>query len=318
MNKPIFLVIGDSFLVKEKVHSILQPLMSKDKDLLSKEVFYLSECPMEKILEQARTLPFLVEKQVFIINQVEKIKKEEADSFLNYLEKPNPHTFLILCGEKMDKRGLLYKGLVKEKIEITFFEESDQTSATSRFIVQKLRQFGKKIDPKAQRRLEGMVGDSPSFLDSILTQLIIYADAQDVLTEQMLEKFEERIADIDVFELTNAIAAKRTDLALKLFNEYMEENDTDIFSLMGLLHWQLRRLWQASVYLDEGQDPTIIAKKCRISSYQSNLFFDQLRKLSRKKIELSIENLFLLDKGIKTGEAQDKIGLERWIVELTA
>ncbi len=317
MNKTIFLVIGDSFHVKEKINSLMAALVSEYKEGLSKEIFYLTENSMSVILEQARTLPFLIAKQVFIVYQIEKLKKEEVDFFLSYLENPSSNTVIILCGEKMDKRGLFYKGLVKEKVEITFFEESDQISSGSRFIVQKLKQFGKKIDPKAQRRLENMVGDSPSFLDSILSQLIIYADREEFLTEEMLDKFEEKIANIDVFELTNAIAAQRTDLALSLFNDYMEENDTDIFSLMGLLHWQLRRLWQASIYLDEGQDQSMIAKKCRISPNQAKLFFDQIRKLSRKKIEASIENLFLLDQGIKTGEAQDKIGLERWMVELT-
>ncbi len=104
---------------------------------------------------------------------------------------------------------------------------------------------------------------------------------------------------------------------MQLFSELTQSGDEDLTALIGLIHWQLKRLWQASVMLEEGQTEGMVQKKCRVFPKQSRSFMMAVRRMKRETLESAIEKLFRLDWAIKTGESKDLMGLERWILETT-
>ncbi len=114
-----------------------------------------------------------------------------------------------------------------------------------------------------------------------------------------------------------AISAGKTREALKLFHQYAEDNPKDLLSFVGLLHWQLKRLWIASVMLSEGQPEFAVMTRCKVFGSRQNPFMQQVKAASRAKLERAIEKLFHLDWALKTGLAEDRPALERWVVEST-
>lgn len=314
--KSLYLLVGDTFLVDEKLAELVKFAQKQGGEVL-KQTFYLSDTPLPEILTTARTLPFLVDKQIFVVQQADKFKKADQEVLQPYFENPNPQTILIFTAASIDRRGGLDKFFTKHGGEFVLFEEAQMRGVASKFIRDKLKQFNKKIEPKVQKRLEELVGDAPSFLDSILNQLILYVDEREIINEADLEHFEEKLNGIDVFQLMNAIASKDVSNALKLYNSYMEEAGTDFFSLQGLLHWQIRRLWKARVMMDEGAAAQMISKQCKVSPRQSGLFMNQVKAFKREQLERAIDSLFDLDIGVKTGNANDRLGMERWIIEVS-
>ena len=85
------------------------------------------------------------------------------------------------------------------------------------------------------------------------------------IDEETVEKFEEKWQEIDVFKLTNAIAGRQTGEALKLLSQIGTDTPAEVISLVGLLHWQVKRLWQARLLTDRGDSPSTVMQKCRIS-----------------------------------------------------
>lgn len=317
MAKKIYLFSGDSFLVEEKSRAVLAEAEKKYGPQLARQTFYLKDTPLESILTQARTLPFLAEFQVFLIRECEKMKKEDLEALAQYLDKAPDTASLVFESEAATEKSPLFELAVKHGQALVIEKERGR-SAAHRYIEEKLRQFGKTMPPGVRRRLEDEVGDSPMFLDSILNQLILYAGEKTEITDEMLDLFEEKWAQADAFQLIDAVFSGDAARSLAVFHELTDSSDGDVLVLIGLLNWQLKRLWQAAVLLEEGQSEGAIQKKCKVFPKHAKSFMAALRRLNRGTLEEAIEKLFRLDWAVKTGETGDLMGLERWIVEMAA
>lgn len=317
MMTPVFLFVGEPFLTDRQVRSLIDTITKQASGEVPLQSYRLSETSLGHVLAEARTLPFLAASQIFRIRDTGKMLKDDLQLFADYLENPPESTCLIFEAEEMSRKEPLFT-LISEKGKVEIFAAQQNRNAGARLIEEKMRLFGKRIQPQARRRLEESAGDAPSFLDSILNQILTYAGDQEEITEAMVEQFEEKWVEINAFQLTDALGAKKTDRALYLLRELLGESGGDAVGLIGLLHWQFRRLWLGRLEMDQGAGTDVIQKRVRLSPKQAPFFLRQVRTYERPRIERAIEGLFQIDWALKSGRVQGEDALERWVVETTA
>jgi len=316
LKTPVYLLIGDDLLVREKEKQIRESLQRQIQGEMACQTFHAGENDLCQILTEARNLPFTAAAQWFRITNADRIKKDETEILETYLRHPAKSTALIFEAEDVDARGVFYR-LISESGEIYQATKADRQSTVIRFIREKLKSFRKTMTPEAERRLIEETGEQPSFLDSILNQLITYAGDRTEITEEMLDFFEEKLAQADGFKLAEAILSGKTSLALRLLKAFARENGDELILFLGLLHWQFRRFWRASTLLAEGVPESEVLKRCGVHYRQSVYFMRQARALQTERLERAIEGLFRLDWDIKTGRALSEPALEKWIIETT-
>ncbi len=312
----LYLLAGDSFLVEEKSKTLQAAIRSAVKGEVPTHVYHLSEAGIEKVLTEARSLPFLAQAQIFRVKEADTLKAEEAELLREYLEHPSPSAYLIFEAPSLDRRSV-FTQLLERLGEVHALEDREKKSASAQLIREKLKQSGKTMTPQALTRLEAQAGDAPAFLDSIVEQLIIHAGAKTQITEEMVAFFEENWQEVDGFKLTDALANQNTAETLRLLRQLVGDSERDLISLLGLLHWQVRRFWQARVLLEEGRPEGEVLKRCRVYPNQASHFLRQLKRFTRKKLETALEGLFQLDWKLKTGRAEGLSALESWLVQTT-
>lgn len=312
-----YLLIGDPFLAAQKSESLLQEIQKNLSGEVAVKNVDLAQTPLGSILTEARTLPFLASGQIFSLQNAQDLEEKSLAVFEQYLSNPPATSFFIFKAAGLEKDHPL-AGLILKKGKVYVLDPVEKKSAGARLIREKLTRAGKAIAPSALRRLEEQMAEAPAFLDSLLDQLILYAGDQREIGEPIVEAFEEKWQSTNIFKLVDALASKKREEALVLFERIFQEDDYDWVSLIGLLHWQIRRLWQARVLLDEGASETVIGKKCRLSFKQSTFFMRQVRALSRHKLEEALEGLFQLDWRLKSGRAEERLGIETWILQATS
>jgi len=312
-----FLVVGDPFLIEEKVKSLCAGMAAQIQGDLNRQTYYLADTELERVLTEARSLPFLAAGQIFQLRDLHKLKKADLETLQHYLEKPFPATFLILETQDLEKTDALVK-LMETFGAVYFLSAKEDRSSARQFIRDKLKHAGKTMSAPATAMLEQAIGDMPSFLDSMLERLIIYAGTQAEITEAMVETFEEDWTEADIFKLVNAIADRRAEEACTTLHRLLENNENDIVGLLGMLHWQIRRLWVGAVLTEEGVPVGEMQKKANVFYKQAPFFMQQLRKFSRKQLEEALEGLFQLDWKMKSGRADGRIALETWVFQVTA
>ena len=315
---PIYLFTGDSFLTEKKYEVVLAQIQAEFKGSeVSLQSVYLSDTGLDSLLAQARNLPFLTAAQVFRIQDAGILKEKACEPLGRYLENFPKTSFLVFEAASIEKDHPLLKFAQKHG-QAEQMEAAGRKSASAAFVRDKIRRAGKTIQPAVLQRLEEQMGDSPAFLDSLVEQMILYSGEEKEITEDMADHFQENWKTVDVFTLTDAIVGKRSGQALSLVKQLLEENDKELIAVLGLLHWQIRRFWQARVLLDEGNPEGVILKKCKISPRQAPFFMRQLKSFSRKKLEQCLEGLFQMDWKIKTGRAEGPLALETWVVQATS
>ncbi len=313
MKAEIFLISGDPFLRTQKAKALAAAIEKGSNGPLAHQTFNLDETPFETVLAAARTLPFFSSGQVLYAQGAESLKESDLAALAAYLGNPAPGTTLILESDDLKGASELQK-LIKAKGQLILLAKEEARGVGAAFIQQKLIQYHKTIAPGAKARILAMCGEAVMFLDTMLERLVQFAGDQQEIDEDMVNRFEENWTEMDVFKLTNALVDRDPARALKVFRDLMEFYEADLFSLVGILHWQLRQLWQAAMLLTSGVSEREICSKLRMSPSR----LSALRRFPLERLESAVEALYQIDRKSKSGQVEGVSGLEAWLLEYTA
>ena len=306
----LFLISGDAFLRNAKAKTLVAEIEKGSGASLERQTFDLEETPLETILAAARTPQFFSSGQVFFIQNAGSAKERDLAILKAYLENPASRTVLILQADDLKGASELQK-LVKEKGQLILLGKEEARGAGGAFIQQKLAQHHKTMTSGAKARVLAMCGDAVMFLDTIIDRLAQFAGDQKEIDEEIVGRFEENWTEMDVFKLTNALVDRDPARALKVFRELVGFYEADLFSLVGILHWQLRQLWQAAMLLSSGISEREIGSKLRMPPYR----LAALKRFPLERLESAVEALYQIDRKSKTGQIEGRAGLEAWLLE---
>jgi DNA polymerase-3 subunit delta len=313
VNTDVFLISGDPFLRTQKAKAIAAEIEKKSGGPLTHQTFDLDETSLEAVLTAARTLTFFSAGQVIYVQNAGSLKEPDLSTLKAYLESPAPGTTLILESDDLKGASELQK-LAKAKGQLILLAKDEARGVGATFIQQKLAQYQKTLSSGARARVLAMCGDAVMFLDTILERLVQFAGDRKEIDEEMVNRFEENWAEMDVFKLTNAMVDRDPARALKVFRDLMEFYEADLFSLVGILHWQLRQLWQAAILLASGVSEREIGSKLRMAPSR----LSALRRFPIDRLESAVETLYQIDRKSKSGQVEGVSGLEAWLLEYAA
>ena len=306
----LFLISGDAFLRTEKIRSLSAAFEKNAGGPVAHQTFDLHERSLEEVLAAARTLPFFSPGQVLHVQNAASLKEPEVEVLAAYLEHPVPQTTLILEADDLKGATELQK-LVKSRGQLISLAKEEARGAGAVFIQQKLAQSQKTMTPGAKARVLAMCGDAVMFLNSMIERLAQFAGDEKEINETMVLRFEENWTEMDVFKLTNALVDRDPARALKVFRDLTGVYEADIYALVGILHWQLRQLWQAAMLLNAGVSERDICSKLKMPPAR----LSALRRFPVTRLEAAVEDLYQFDKKSKTGQADGVAGMEAWLLQ---
>ncbi len=313
LRTEVFLIVGDPFLRTQKAKVLVSEIEKKAGEPLAQQTFDLEETPLETVLAAARTLPFLSSGQVIYAQGAGFLKEPDLEVLAAYLGKPATKTTLILESDDLKGASELQK-LMKAKGQLILLARDEARGAGAIFIQQKLKQYHKAMSSGAKARILAMCGDAMMFLDTMLERLVQFSGDLQEIDEDMVNRFEENWTEMDVFKLTNALVDRDPARVLKVFRDLTEFYEADLFSLLGILHWQLRQLWQAAMLLSSGVSEREVGSRLRMSPAR----LSALRKFPVERLESAIEALYQIDRKAKSGQLEGIPGLEAWLLEYSA
>ena len=312
MKFPLFVLRGDSFLCEEKREEILSHLEKEFGPGLPLTVRRAGEVPVASLLSEARNLPFLARAQVFCLRDADQFTKNDIALWKDYFQSPHPQTIFIFETESLEKDHPFQDWA--RRAQQLFLLESQSEKMVANFIREKLKRAGKKITREALEVLEERLGASFGFLDSFLDQLILFAGEKPEIDRGAVEAFDERFFRWEGGDLIEALAGKNVQRSLEALGDLVELSARDFPSVVGLLHWQLRRFWEAKQWLAEGVPTGEVTFRLRLSPGRAAEFFRQLERFSLDQLEKVLEGLFDLDWRLKTGRAEGRYEVETWLV----
>ena len=320
---PVYICYGtESYLMNEFIERLVEQLVEPEHREMALVRFDTGESPVDAILEEAETLPFLVPSKVVLVRDSvlfasgkESAKVEHRpERLLSYLEQPSETTVLVFLvpHEKLDERKKLVKAAKAADFVIPFTPLSAEELA--QWIHKRATSRGRTLAKDAGEELLRRVGTDMHSLAAEMDKLILHAGAEGTITLDAVNELVIVATEQNVFRLTEELAALRTGPAIALYYDLLRQREEPI-KLMALMVRQFRNMLHVKELASQGYSPQQMAGQLGLHPYAVKITAEQARKFSLERLATLLSELADLDYAMKTGQVDKTLGLELFLLK---
>ena len=249
--KRLYLLYGsEGYLIREYKERLLK-LLVPEGDSLNFSAFSGNTPDIPSLLDLARTMPFLSERRVILIEDSGFFLKA-SDELIDGLADIADTTVLIFVEpdvekstgltKAVDKRGRLYKLFDKAEGAYSFDTPDDRTLLS--WITSRLSDTGRAVEKYVPERLLDAAGRDMMALENEMEKLISYTMEKDRITLKDVETICISEAEEKVFEMIDALSSHDKAKALRLYSDllYLKEPPMKIIALIRRQYMILLKL----------------------------------------------------------------------------
>lgn len=321
----VYLFFGEEVYLSQQLLKALEQVVLKNAawdfnyDLFDGEVTGL-----EIVLEAASTLPVFADKRLVVVknapwfgsgkNKGEAFQQEAESLLLEYLDDPSPSTCLVFFTQgNADKRRKAFKTLAKRGV--AWESQVLVGQPLARFIKEWLLANGKRIPTGTLGIiLERHQGDL-ALLVRELEKLTAYLGDKKEIHREDVEAVMVFPEQNSIFELTDAVAAKEKDRALRLLQKMLQAGEAPLY-ILTMLAYQFRLILYAKVLAEEGYSQSQMVTQMKAKAYPVKKALTQTRYYNKEELIFALEKVLETDVAIKTGQGDPGTLLERAVLEL--
>lgn len=216
--------------------------------------------------EALDAVPFMgehtfIEVRDFDVNACREESAEELTKLLSDIPDYATAVFLLPLGYEPDGRLSMMKTMKKLGSAIEFTAQSQ--GLLINWMTRRFEAIGKSIGRAQCERLIFTSGELMTGLIPEIEKIGGYAKG-DSITDEDIDKVALRIPEASIFEMTDRLSERKFDAAAELMAELLQTGEHPI-KLLAMIGFQLRRLYNARVALDEGLGRDFVMESCRIS-----------------------------------------------------
>ena len=222
------------------------------------------EIAASQLRQAVDAVPFLSDRSFVELRDLDINRLKEAQEIQNILcDIPEYCTvcFIQNAEYEPDGRLKLIKLLREKGCELKFTQQGQ--GALIDWISRRFAACGKRIDFEAAQRLIFISGDLMSRLIPEIEKIAAYAKG-DTVSAADVDAVAHHIPEAQVFELTDLLAQKQLNGAMKTLAELFAENEYDAIYLLAVLGSQMRRLYAARLAIEHGLGPKYVGECCAI------------------------------------------------------
>lgn len=284
--------IGDSDFIKKELDKIINSFDS------SNIVRYnLEEVSINAVVQDLDTVGLFGYKLV-IVNNIDVL--DDSDLLIKYLDNPSGNTLVLISNKELDKRKKITK-VLKEKTKYKEFLNNN----IELIVKDNLDDY--KISNMSINMLIGYCNSNINRVLNELEKLKMYKFESKEITNSDIERLVMKSIDSTIFNLIDAINISDRDRIFKIYNELLEEGETDE-KIMYTIANHYRLLFQIREKLNDLKDDDII-KEYKMHPYRLTKLKEQMGIISRKKNIEILQKLSEIDIDVKRGKKDIKTAI---------
>ena len=316
----MYAVAGEEQLLKSEALAAIKHKALGDADPSMCYVEFDGEdVEARAVFDELRTLPFLGDRRVVLLEKADKFIEQHKDLLSSYTDSPASKGTLILLMNKLDARTKLAKALAKWNSVVDCQRLYERQIPG--WISQRVQSHGKRIAPRAAQVLGEYVGTDLGQLSSQIEKVVTYVGEREQIDVDDVVVLADTDRTRTIFELTECIGRKDTQKALTVLNQFTQTGDEATY-VVTMLAWQLRRLWKTKRVCaqEAGADGHALTDKVLKAVGGARFFIQDLIHQARAFSETDLLQRYrmLLDCDIrlKTSGDNPKTALELLIINL--
>jgi DNA polymerase-3 subunit delta len=281
--KPIYLLMGEeSYFIDALADQLAEGVLGEVERSFCQTIAYGLDVKGGDIVDLARQLPMMGDRQVIIVREAQQMDKFEE--LASYAAQPSKSTILVLCYKSpkgVDKRQSLYKhiasvGEVFESVRPRDYEIKDWLGGF-------VRSKGINIEHKGAEMIADHIGNSISKIANELEKLIVaLPEGTRTITPDHIEAHIGISKEFNCYELNRAILARDTARALTIADHMSRnpKNNPLVVTIMALFG-QFKQIFILNYYKwltrQKGQPMPSDAELCRTLGVPSPYFVGEIK-----------------------------------------
>lgn len=298
----------------------------KDK-YIDKSYEDMNYAEFEKVLslndyfEFADTFPFMADKKLCVLKEASfltstgSIDKKEEEKLLEIIDdNESCITLFVIKGGKPDSRKKIVKKL-KDKKALLEFSRLNEGELT-KYITDEFKKNNFNISMSDANYMANYTGyleyESTVNLYHVnneIDKLMSHNKENKNVTTEDLDLLMIKSVESNIFRLVDYICENKKEKSFEILDEMLLNNTPEQFIIHMIIR-QYRMLYQYLVLQKKGYTYNDIMNKMKIKSFIASKLAKQSKNLSMDTIEYYMNKFMEIDKKIKTGEIDSRIGVE--------
>lgn len=323
-TSPIYLCYGpEKFLANQFIDAIVDKLIGSEGKDMAITRYDLAETPLETVIEEAETLPFLVPYKIVIANNAllftgakESNKVEHnVDRLIQYMKSPVDYSVIIFTvdAEKLDERKKIVKAFKESNYNVPFLPLSPED------LVQWTKRRASKqsinMTDAAADQLILYTGGNLHTLAAELEKCFLFLGEGGELTTEVVDELVTRSTEQNVFILIEDIVQGNLPRAFTIFHELLKQKEEPI-KILILIARQFRIILQVKELTSQSYSQGQIASQLGLHPYAVKIAAGQGNRYKMDDLYRIMGQLADLDYGMKTGQKDKVMGLELFLLGL--
>jgi DNA polymerase-3 subunit delta len=308
----IYVITGqDVHLRSQAIQKLRHQLLGEDEGL-GEVRMEGKTADLKIVLDELRTLAFLADKKVVIIEEADKFISDHREALETYFENPNPNGVMVLVCDSWRKNTRLAK--LVDKIGTVIAAEVMKERDAAGWVMRQAKELGKELTPACANDLVAVVGTETGRLANELEKLAMYVGERKYINGPDIEALCGPTAMESVFRMTDLMAEGKAKEAMETLHRVLESDKSAEYTLVGAISFSLKRLLKARAMLESGLSQAEVSSACKIYPGIAQRFFGQVRRFTTARLQNLLHELAEIDYANKTGLGQATLNLEKFIL----
>lgn len=309
--KRAYLLYGEErYLLRQYRNKLLKAMVSPD-DTMNFSSYEGADINEKEIIDMAETLPFFADRRVILIEKSGLFKKG-GEALAEYLPTAPESTVFLFVEDEVDARLKLYKAVKKIGNAIEFKQQTEEM--LQRWVLSRLSKEGKNITQAAYQLFISKTGAEMENIDHELEKLICFCMEKEVISIEDVDMVTTERTQNKVFDMVEAITAKQQKKALDLYYDLIALREPPM-RILYLITRQFHQLMVVKSMTNQGFGNKDIAGKAGCPEWAVKKYQSQCRIYSLEQLKTIIREAVELEQAVKTGQMDDQMAVEVFIVD---
>lgn len=323
MKIPCFLILHgtEEYHIDDAVNLIKKKYVSEEYESMNYMEFERIESNSRDFFEFVTTFPFMSDYKICVVKEsgfltsAGSLNKKDEDRLMEMADGNDGCIIIFLIkGGKPDLRKKFVKKL-KEKNSIFEINKLNETEL-SRYIAARLKSRGLSISlhdadyiANNSGYLEYESTVNLYHINNEAEKIASYKSGAGSVSLDDIELLIIKSIESNIFKLVDYVCEGNKAKAFEILEEMLLNNTPEQF-IIHMLARQYRMLYQYTVLVKKGYGFNDIMNKMKLKNFVATKLSKQAKNLSPEKIQYYMEKILEIDKKIKKGEIDGRIGLE--------
>lgn len=305
------MISPEPFLLVEAEKDLRDRLIPSEEQALNYMMLYGWEAGLGEILEFLQTLPFLGNRRLLVIREIQKF--EEWKHLVEYLKDPNPTSSLLMTSSELKRSKAQFKTL-SSYAKVSELRRPYGKSLV-KWVGDRFRKSGKSIDPQLSEILVQIAGEDLGILATEIDKVVLSSGDADGITQEDLSVSVPGGVEI-VFNLLDALGDHDGSKAMSSLRTLLMSDSPPEY-LVHMMAWHYRQLLRGKELVRSGLSTTQAAVKMgKKYSGLKEKFARQVGRATENDLVRALEALAEYDRELKRGRIPPGILLDRLVLEL--